>query len=56
MTFDISNISIPKEPGIYLMKDSKGEIIYIGKAKNLKNRVKTYFLKKSHNWFLKIGI
>ena len=47
MTFDISNISIPKEPGIYLMKDSKGEIIYIGKAKNLKNRVKTYFLKES---------
>ena len=48
MTFDISNISIPKEPGIYLMKDSKGEIIYIGKAKNLKNRVKTYFLKNQN--------
>ncbi len=48
MTFDISKISIPKEPGIYLMKDSKGEIIYIGKAKNLKNRVKTYFLKNQN--------
>ena len=45
MIFDISKITIPKEPGIYLMKDSKGEIIYIGKAKNLKNRVKSYFLK-----------
>ena len=48
MTFDISKISIPKEPGIYLMKNSKGEIIYIGKAKNLKNRVKSYFLKNQN--------
>ena len=48
MTFDISKISIPKEPGIYLMKDSKGKIIYIGKAKNLKNRVKTYFGKNQN--------
>ena len=43
MIFDISKITIPKEPGIYLMKDSKGEIIYIGKAKNLKKRVSSYF-------------
>ena len=48
MTFDISKISIPKEPGIYLMKNSTGEIIYIGKAKNLKNRVKSYFLKNQN--------
>jgi len=48
MTFDISKISIPKEPGIYLMKDSKDEIIYIGKAKNLKNRVRSYFLKNQN--------
>ena len=48
MTFDISKISIPKDPGIYLMKDSKGKIIYIGKAKNLKNRVKSYFLKNQN--------
>ena len=48
MTFDISKISIPKEPGIYLMKDAKEEIIYIGKAKNLKNRVKSYFLKNQN--------
>ena len=39
MTFDISKINIPTDPGIYLMKDSDGQIIYIGKAKNLKNRV-----------------
>ena len=48
MTFDISKISIPKEPGIYLMKDDSGKIIYIGKAKNLKNRVKTYFSKNQN--------
>ena len=48
MTFDISKISIPKEPGIYLMKDSKNEIIYIGKAKHLKNRVRSYFLKNQN--------
>lgn len=34
---------LPIEPGCYLMKDQKGEIIYVGKAKNLKNRVKSYF-------------
>ncbi|MDI6453575.1 excinuclease ABC subunit UvrC [Peloplasma aerotolerans] len=34
---------IPTEPGCYLMKDHKDEVIYVGKAKNLKNRVKTYF-------------
>lgn len=45
MTFDISKINIPSNPGIYLMKDSNEKIIYIGKAKNLKNRVKSYFLK-----------
>jgi len=48
MTFDISKISIPKEPGIYLMKDNSGNIIYIGKAKNLRNRVKTYFTKNQN--------
>jgi excinuclease ABC subunit C len=35
--------SLTKRPGIYKMLDDKGEIIYIGKAKNLKNRVSTYF-------------
>jgi excinuclease ABC subunit C len=32
-------------PGVYLMKDTKGDIIYIGKAKNLRSRVKSYFGK-----------
>jgi len=48
MTFDISKIQIPTDPGIYLMKDSDAKIIYIGKAKNLKNRVKSYFLKNQN--------
>jgi excinuclease ABC subunit C len=34
---------LPTEPGCYLMKNDKSEVIYVGKAKNLKNRVKTYF-------------
>ena len=34
---------LPLEPGCYLMKDEKGEIIYVGKAKALKNRVVSYF-------------
>jgi excinuclease ABC subunit C len=48
MTFDISKINIPPNPGIYLMKDSNEKIIYIGKAKNLKNRVCSYFLKNQN--------
>ncbi len=48
MTFDISKITIPTDPGIYLMKDFDEKIIYIGKAKNLKKRVKSYFLKNQN--------
>lgn len=35
--------SLPKKPGVYMMKDSKGRIIYVGKAKSLRNRVRSYF-------------
>lgn len=35
--------NIPTDPGCYLMKDSEGTIIYVGKAINLRNRVRTYF-------------
>lgn len=38
---------LPDKPGCYLMKDINGQIIYVGKAKNLKNRVRSYF-KSSH--------
>ncbi|MFL6363611.1 MAG: excinuclease ABC subunit UvrC [Nitrososphaeraceae archaeon] len=43
---------IPQSPGVYLMKDNEGKIIYIGKAKNLRNRVSSYFLKEynKYNW------
>ena len=34
---------LPDKPGCYLMKDETGTIIYVGKAKILKNRVKSYF-------------
>ena len=36
-------LELPKAPGTYLMLDKGGEVIYIGKAKNLKNRVSSYF-------------
>src|SRR5687767_4723382 len=43
--FNINNDQkqIPSNPGIYLMKDKTSKIIYIGKAKNLKNRIKSYY-------------
>lgn len=34
---------LPEKPGVYLMKDTSGQIIYVGKAKILKNRVRSYF-------------
>lgn len=37
---------MPSQPGVYLMKDSYGRIIYVGKAKSLRNRVRSYFQKK----------
>ena len=36
-------MALPMEPGVYLMKDADGRIIYVGKAKKLKNRVSQYF-------------
>ena len=36
---------LPKSPGVYFHKDSKGEIIYVGKAAVLRNRVRQYFQK-----------
>ncbi|CDF58272.1 excinuclease ABC subunit UvrC [Thermobrachium celere] len=40
--------SLPEQPGVYLMKNELGEIIYVGKAVNLKNRVKQYFKSSNH--------
>ncbi len=35
--------TIPESPGVYIFKDAMGRILYIGKARNLRNRVKSYF-------------
>lgn len=40
---------LPALPGVYIMRNSQGKIIYIGKAKVLKNRVKSYFDGSEHN-------
>lgn len=40
---------IPHTPGCYLYKDTEGEIIYIGKAKDLRKRVSSYFQKRDHD-------
>ncbi len=39
---------IPKLPGVYRMLNSKNEILYVGKAKNLPNRLKSYISEKNH--------
>ncbi|MEO6590155.1 MAG: excinuclease ABC subunit UvrC, partial [Pyrinomonadaceae bacterium] len=43
MTLDEKLKNLPTEPGVYIHKNESGKIIYIGKAKNLKNRVRSYF-------------
>lgn len=46
MSFDPKLLSLyPNEPGVYLMKDANGVILYIGKAKDLRSRIKQYFVK-----------
>lgn len=40
---------LPESPGVYIMRNSCGEIIYIGKAKVLKNRVSSYFINNKKN-------
>jgi len=38
--------NIPKSPGVYHFLDQEGAVLYVGKAKNLKNRIRQYFLKE----------
>ena len=40
--------SLPLTPGVYIMKDIDGRVIYVGKSKKLKNRVTTYFTGNNH--------
>ncbi|HHX01645.1 MAG TPA: excinuclease ABC subunit UvrC [Firmicutes bacterium] len=39
---------LPAKPGVYLMKSNDGQILYVGKAVNLRNRVRSYFQKSRH--------
>ena len=49
--------NLPDKPGVYLMKNSLGEVIYVRKAKVLKNRVKSYFQKsKNHSEKVKVMV
>jgi len=41
--------SLPSSPGVYLMKDSQGKILYVGKGKELRKRVLSYFREKEHS-------
>jgi len=46
MLFDVEQLKhFPTQPGVYLMKDGEGKVLYVGKAKNLRARVKQYFVK-----------
>ena len=37
--------TLPTQPGVYLYKNAEGEVIYVGKAKNLRSRVRSYLLE-----------
>ena len=41
--------STPQDPGVYLMQDEEGKIIYVGKAKNLRKRISSYFSTQNNN-------
>ncbi len=50
-SFDLS--SVPTSPGCYLMRDAKDRVIYIGKAKNLRNRIRTYINDQDSRYSVK---
>src|SRR4030067_1037440 len=45
MTLEEKLQNLPDAPGVYIMKDAKGHVVYIGKAVSLKSRVRSYFQK-----------
>lgn len=53
MSFDPDSIrTFPNKPGVYLMKNKSGQVIYVGKAKNLRQRVRQYFSKGGDGRFM----
>jgi len=48
--------ALPKSPGVYLMKDDKGRVIYVGKALSLRDRVGSYFLASTKLESKKVGL
>jgi excinuclease ABC subunit C len=48
--------NLPKNPGVYRYYDKEGKLLYIGKAKNLKNRVSSYFVNKDHSFRIELMV
>src|SRR4051794_32225761 len=48
--------SLPKSPGVYLMKDDKGRVIYVGKSSSLRERVSSYFQAATKLEYKKSGL
>lgn len=46
--------ALPTDPGVYLMKNARGDIFYVGKAKNLRNRVRNYFTGSDTRAFVRV--
>lgn len=48
--------NLPKNPGVYRYYDKDTKLLYIGKAKNLKNRVSSYFNNKDHSFRIQLMV
>lgn len=48
--------NLPQQPGVYRYYDKENRLLYIGKAKNLKNRVSSYFINKDHSYRIQLMV